>query len=328
MTEKNRVQLIAEFCQNHNGDFDLLRKMIDEAAEGGATHGKIQTIFADDVAYRDRFEDGKTSADGTTLTIKRPYRDEYERLRDLELSYEQHVAFIEQCRNVGLEPLTTCFNLTSIPHLKGMGWRVVKVASYDCGSLPLIDALANSFDELVISTGATYDEEIEKTAALLNDRNVPFSFLHCVTIYPTPLEDMHLRRLEVLSKLAPKVGLSDHSLVSRDGVKAALAAVRLGARVIERHFTVLPADETRDGPVSIRQKHLVEIQAFAALSPADQDDYLREHVPELETLLGSRERALSDVELLNRDYYRGRFCNKIGDRQVYNWEDDARSIAT
>lgn len=321
------MKIIAEFCQNHNGSYETLSRMIAEAAEGGATHAKIQTIFADDLAFRPEFEEGLTDANGQVKVIKRPYQTEYERLKKLELTYEQHRRFVEDCRAAGVEPLTTAFNLTCIPEIRDLGWRSIKVASYDCGSIPLIEALTDNFEELIISTGASYDEEIEATAALLKCRGVKFTLLHCVTIYPTPLDAMHLSRLAYLRSLAASVGLSDHSLVASDGVKADLVAIHLGADTIERHFTVLPENQTRDGKVSITKVHLREMSDFASMDHAAQEAYLAEHVPERGVLMGQQKRSLSDAELLNRAYYRGRFCNKYGGRQVYNWEAEARQLS-
>lgn len=320
------MKIIAEFCQNHNGSYGTLSRMIAEAAEGGATHAKIQTIFASDLNYRQEFEEGQIASDGRVKVIKRPYQAEYERLKKLELTYEQHRRFVEDCRSAGLEPLTTAFNLTCIPEIRDLGWKSIKVASYDCGSVPLIEALAENFEELIISTGASYDEEIETTAALLKSRGASFTLLHCVTIYPTPMDAMHLNRLAFLRSLTPSVGLSDHALASRDGVKADLVAIHLGADTIERHFTVLPEDQTRDGKVSITKVHLREMADFAAMDHAAQQAYLAEHVPEREIMLGQKNRPLGEEELLNRAYYRGRFCNKSGDHQIYNWEAEARQL--
>lgn len=317
------MKIIAEFCQNHNGDFEILRRMINEAAEDGAKYGKIQTIFADDLSFREEFEEGVYDESGNTKTIKRPYRPEYERLKKLELTYEQHEMFIDECKKADIIPLTTAFNISSIPRLKDLGWKSVKVASYDCGSLPLIKALSTCFEELIISTGATYDHEIETTANYLNTINKKFSFLHCVTIYPTPLNFMNLNRIKYLKRFTNSVGLSEHSLVSRDGVKASLAGIYLGADLIERHFTVLSEDKTRDGKVSIRKEHLNELVAFSRLSKDEQRKHVNDHIPEFDSMLGKETRDLSHEEILNRAYYRGRFCNKIDGKQVFNWEEGA-----
>lgn len=321
----SKLTLIAECCQNHNGNMDVLRQMVDAAAEGGATHAKIQTIFANDVSFRQEFEEGKTE-NGVTQVIKRPYQPEYDRLKGLELTYEQHRQFIELCRAAGMEPLTTAFNLICIPHIAELGWKSVKVASYDCGSQPLLEALVERFDEFFVSTGASYDEEVQAASKILKDSGKKYAMLHCVTLYPTPLDQMHLARMEWLKQYAPQVGLSDHSLVARDGIKAALAAIYLGAEVIERHFTVLPEDQSRDGKVSIRKEHLKAMREFAALSKSDQKTYLDEKLPEFASMIGQANRPLSQDELLNRAYYRGRFSNKIDGKQIYNWENEARHI--
>ena len=315
------MKIIAEFCQNHNGDYDILKKMICEAAESGATHGKIQTIFAEDVTYRERFEEGVTDKNGKVHSIKRPYKDEYDRLKSLEVSYEQHTDFMDECKKAGIIPLTTAFTKGSVKHLKEFGFSCIKVASYDCGSLPLIKLLANEFDNIIISTGATFNEEIKATADYLNSVNQKFSFLHCVTIYPTPLEKIHLNRMNYLKQFTSSVGLSDHTLTSQDGVKASLAAIYNGAETLERHFNILPETEARDGRVSIGSEHIKQIVEFSNLSKGDQLQYIQDNVPEYKVMLGCELRELSDVELLNRDYYRGRFASHYHKKPSYNWEN-------
>ena len=99
------TQLIAEFCQNHNGDFEILKDMIHEAHEAGADYAKIQTIFADMLSYRDRFENGLTK-NGIIKSIKRPYQEEYDRLKNLEISYELQSEFVDICKKVGIKPIT------------------------------------------------------------------------------------------------------------------------------------------------------------------------------------------------------------------------------
>lgn len=317
------VALIAEFCQNHNGDFDILARMVDAAAANGASHGKLQTIFADDIAFRPQFEEG-LEIDGEVLSIRRPYHQEYDRLKDLEIGYEEIEHFIALCHDHGLEPMTTCFTRSQVVPLSQVGFKTIKVASYDCSSFPMLRELAAQFDHLIVSTGATYDEELEHAAKLL--QNTDFAFLHCVTIYPTPLDEMHLARLQYLAKIAPHVGFSDHSLVARDGIHAAKAAVYLGAEIIERHFTILPSDQTRDGPVSISPDHLKELAAFTRFSRSEQLANLEAAAPGWKRMVGQERRELSHAELLNRDYYRGRFASrrmesKKGIEMIFNWEE-------
>jgi N,N'-diacetyllegionaminate synthase len=317
------TKLIAEFCQNHNGDFELLERMVAAAAEAGATHGKMQTIFADTVTYRPQFEDGLIQ-DGEVRSIKRPYADEYSRLKGLEISYEETERFIEICKENSLIPMTTCFVRAHADQLKQLGFNSIKVASYDCASFPLIKDLADKFDEIVVSTGATFDDEVEHAANILKGKN--FSMLHCVTLYPTPLEEMHMARMKWLRTLAPSVGYSDHSLVSETGIIASKAALALGADIIERHFTLLTADETRDGPVSINQGELQELYNFSKLNDTDKLIKMDEDHPNWRVVIGQQKRQLTNEELLNRDYYRGRFASPrkdtiSGTRMIYNWED-------
>jgi N,N'-diacetyllegionaminate synthase len=317
------AKLIAEFCQNHNGDFELLKKMVEAAASAGATHGKMQTIFANTIAFRPQFEAGLIQ-NGEVKSIKRPYLDEYNRLKNLEISSSDTSKFVQICNENGLIPMTTCFVREHVNHLAELGFYSIKVASYDCASFPLLRQLSKQFDEIIVSTGATYDDEIIHAAEILKETN--FSMLHCVTLYPTPLEQMHMARMEWLRKISPSVGYSDHSLVSDTGLLASKAALALGADIIERHFTLLPVSETRDGPVSINKAQLQELSIFAKLSLDDRLSKMDKDYPNWRIVIGQKHRELSDSELLNRDYYRGRFASrrketKMGDRMIFNWED-------
>ncbi len=319
------IKIIAEFCQNHNGDFDLLKRMVEWAAIAGATHGKMQTIYADTVAYRPQFEDGLIQ-EGVVRAIKRPYRDEVKRLSGLEISEEETVDFIKICKENGLIPMTTCFTRSHVKHLSELGFNSIKVASYDCASFPLLRELKNKFDEIVVSTGATYDDEIIQAANVLSDVN--YSFLHCVTLYPTPLNAMHMARMEWLKQFTSSVGYSDHSLVSETKLIASKAALALGAELIERHFTLLKPNESRDGPVSINQEQLKELVDFSKLSINERLDKLDNEHQNWRMVLGEKRRTLSDSELLNRDYYRGRFASPRkdtvnGTRMINNWEEVA-----
>jgi N,N'-diacetyllegionaminate synthase len=135
---------------------------------------------------------------------------------------------------------------------------------------------------------------------------------------------MHLARFDYLRQFTPSVGFSDHSLVSRDGIKASAVALLLGADVVERHFTVLRPDETRDGPVSINPEQLTELAELSNMSNEDLKDWVDREVGDYSMMIGSARRELSETELLNRDYYRGRFASEVNGEVIYNW--DERSI--
>jgi len=310
--------IIAELCQNHNGAESILREMVFAAAESGADYAKVQSMLADDLTRRDRFEEGRWEGD-TQVAIKRPYRPEYERLKPMDLDDDAHFRFVETCREAGIKPLTSVFSRSRVPFLASLGFDAIKVASYDCASLPLLRELKENFSHLYISTGATHDDEIRAAAECLG--NHPFTFLHCVTIYPTPLDKMHLARLKYLRRFTPYVGFSDHSLVARDGIKASAVALHLGANVIERHFTVLKPEETKDGPVSIDPPQLAELVRVARMTTEERRDWIAREIGDFSQMIGTAKRSLSQAELLNRDYYRGRFASRVGDDIVYNWED-------
>lgn len=319
------MKLIAELCQNHRGEPALMRRMVEEAAAAGATHVKLQNILASTVAMRPQFEEG-VEVEGRTLAIRRPWAAEVERLRGLELDPDTVAEFVALSRSLGVVPMTTCFTRGDVELVASQGFEAIKVASYDCASYPLLRELAERFDHMVVSTGATFDDEIAHAAEVLRGRT-EFAFLHAVTIYPTPLDELHLARMERLRRHADVVGFSDHTLHARDGNLASRAALALGAEVIERHFTVLGPEETRDGPVSVDPAGLAELAAFAALTLEERRERLAAEGVDLVPLLGDADRTLSDAELLNRDYYRGRFMTpRAGGSQrasemIANWEE-------
>lgn len=317
------VKLITEFCQNHNGNFDILSRMVAEAAESGATYGKMQNIYADTVTYRPQFEQGLVE-NGLVQSIKRPYIDEYKRLKNLEISFKDTEKFIQLCHEYGLIPITTCFARSHVETLSDLGFKSIKVASYDCSSFQMLRELKAKFNEIIVSTGAMNDDEIIYAANILSETN--FSMLHCVTLYPTPLDNLHLNRMKWLENICSSVGYSDHSHTAKNGLIASKLAMALGAEIIERHFTILPANETKDGPVSINSEQLKELCDFSLLSIDDRLEFVKNEFSDWKVMLGDKNRQLSHEELLNRDYYRGRFasprtCSSGGKNMIFNWEE-------
>ncbi len=317
------ARIIVEVCQNHNGDRGVLREMIRAAAEGGADIVKGQIIFSEDLAFRERFERGLVEANGVRKAIHRPFGPEYHRLSRLDLAEDDYRFFVEECYRAGVQPMLTVFSRRRIPLAVSLPWkeRWVKVASYDCASFPLLRELAGRFDRVITSTGGTLDDEIRQAALILKGSGKPYALLHCVTSYPNTLAMANLARLRWLRQFAPEVGWSDHTQLSPAGLKAAKFAIYLGADFIERHFTVLPASDTKDGPVSITPDLLRELAAFNRLPREEQRLVIKREVPEWPLMLGQAERDMTHTEMLNRDYYRGRFASFVSDRWVYNWEE-------
>lgn len=317
------TKIIVEICQNHNGDRKILSEMIHAAKDAGADIVKGQVIFSEDAVPRDRFEEGVVESNGVRKAIKRPYQAEYLRLSGLDLAEDDYRFFVAEANRVGVTPMLTVFSRTRIPLAASLPWkeRLVKVASYDCGSRPMIRELMNGFDRLIVSTGATFDEEIADTSKILRESGKPYALLHCVTSYPNTLQMCNLARMEWLKQFAPEVGWSDHTLVERDGVKAAKVAIMLGADYVERHFTILPASGTKDGPVSITPNMVRELVAFARLPREEQTQIVEREIPEWRIVVGHPTREMTYAEMLNRDYYRGRFASKVGNEWVQNWEE-------
>ena len=237
--------------------------MIHAASEAGATYAKIQALRSNELTFRERFEEGELLADGTTKTIKRPFRAEQERLQKLDLNDEDEVWFVEECKRAGIKPMITVFTRFSSERLIDAGYEAVKIASYDCKSTALLKEVTQKFNFVLVSTGASLDTEISDAAKIFKRDQV--SFLHCVTIYPTPLEQLHMNRMDWLRQFSSKVGFSDHTSPANTALKASKLAIALEADFVERHFTVLEPNETRDGPVSINPKQLRELCEFAKL---------------------------------------------------------------
>lgn len=313
-----KATIIAECCQNHNGDRELLKEMIHKAAENGADYVKIQTIRSKELVFRERFEEGITE-NGIIKAIKRPYAAEFERLSKLDLSIEDEAWFVEECWRAGVAPMTTVFSRTGVREVKDLGYEAIKVASYDCASFPLLREIKNYWKKIYVSTGSTYNNEIETAANILQD--VDATFLHCVTIYPTPMEELHLKRLSFLRKFSQHVGYSDHSKPKETQLWGSKIALALGASCIERHYTVLADDQTKDGPVSINPEELKELNEFAKLTRYDMMQQIKEGYPNWEIALGQEDRKMSHKEILNRDYYRGRFGSLINGKHIFNWEE-------
>jgi len=319
------TQIIAELCQNHNGDLDILKQMVGEAAQAGADYVKIQSMLAGDLTHRQRFESGVEEG-GVVKAIKRPYQAEYDRLKPLDLDDDAHRMFIEECKKYDVKPLTTVFNKTRIPFLASLPWpeKAIKIASFDCRSKPLIKELISAgFKKFFISTGTTYDKEIEETAALLKSTDVDYTLLHCVSIYPTPLDAGHLERINFLRKFSNSVGFSEHSSYEQDKLKLSIAALTYDVDVIERHFTVLPKEQTRDGVVSLNKEQLAELASYSKNTSEEPFVQAMRMLKPSEYYLmrGSQTRKLTQTEILNRDYYQGRFANHIDGEVVYNWEE-------
>ena len=277
------MKIIAEMCQNHNGDMDLLETMVVEAAKNGADICKIQTIEAKHLIYWKEFEDF------------RPYEKEYERLKSLELSIDDEKKFVAICRQNKVEPMTTVFEHRGFKRFNDVGYKLMKISGYSAQKvLPKIKEF--NFEHLYISTSSMTYREIEWLTKHLK-LNLPYrnyTLLNCTCVYPTPLEKLNLQNIEFYRKHFgfKNVGLSDHTNPHEDNLLSSKLAIYQGIDVLERHFTILGKDETRDGKVSITPDMLSELKRFSMLSPKEQYEEINE---------------LNETQKFNHHYYRNRF---------------------
>jgi N,N'-diacetyllegionaminate synthase len=316
------TKIIAELCQNHNGDLKILEEMVHAAAESGADYAKIQSLHSSELTHRKRFDEGLIEG-GKVKVIKRDYASEYNRLKKLDLEEADHVAFIGFCLKYNIKPLTTLFSMGKIEMVNKL-FREVKVSSFDCASHRLISEISKKeFDHIIVSTGATFNREIKKTCDILKKANKKFTLLHCVSIYPTPIESANIKRINFLKNFNKQVGISDHSNpeISKNLIPA--VAFYLGVDCIEKHFTILDKNKTKDGPVSANPTQLKEIVELSKSNKEDIKKYIDENIDDYKILLGSENRDMTDIELLNRDYYQGRFASKDkNNKYFFNWQKD------
>lgn len=316
---------IAETCQNHNGNFDTLKKMVYEAVNSGATHCKIQGLYSDELTRRSIFEESDRAIKASVKI--RPYKIEYRRLKELDLSQTQERDFVKLCEKEGIIPMITVFTHEGAKRAKDSGFKSIKIASYDCSSYPLIEEVSSFAEEMVISTGAMTEGEIKETLRIvissnLSQKNV--HFLHCVSEYPTRLERLNLNRIKSLKKFTHSVGYSDHfaNEESRVNLKIdrqmpAKVALYFGASVIEQHFTILPKNETKDGPISVTTTDIKNLMTFII----EDEEWFDVVSRDFSEIFGDGQIDPSMEEWQNRKYYRGRVASWKEGLQIFSWEN-------
>lgn len=234
-----KTLIIAEAGVNHNGDIAKAKALIDKGAEAGVDYVKFQTFKAANLvtkqAKRAAYQDKNTQNNDS----------QYEMLKKLELSQAVHQELIDYCAQKGVQFLSTGFDIESLEFLARLGITIAKVPSGEITNLPYLRKVAALFPEVILSTGMATIIEIKDAVKVLTDNDVnkdKITVLHCNTEYPTPMEDVNLRAmLHIQQEVGIAIGYSDHTL----GIEVPIAAVALGATVIEKHFTL---DKTLPGP--------------------------------------------------------------------------------
>ena len=276
--------VIAELGANHNGDMRVARRLVDEAASAGADAVKFQSWTADSLISSAEYERHTTYADS-----KRHFGSLREMVARYQLTIDQHEEMADYCRHVGIDFLSTPFSREEVDLLDRLDVPAFKVASMDVNHLPLLEYVASKGRPVLLSTGMATLAEIDRAARVLRSCGAQgIVLLHCVSIYPPEPTSVNLRNIAGLSQvLGLPVGFSDHTL----GSSTSIAAVALGACLIEKHFTL---DKNMDG-----WDHAI------SADPAE----LRELITGVRVAydsLGSPQRIVGPAELEKRRQFRRR----------------------
>lgn len=278
------VYIIAEAGVNHNGDLAMARKLIDLAAGAGADAVKFQTFRPQELAT----ESAEKAAYQKATTGRE--QSQLEMLKQLALSCEDHFELLDYCKKTGIQFLSTAFDLPSADFLHSMQLPAWKIASGEITNVPLVERIG-SFrpQKIFLSTGMADLGEIEHCIQILEEAGIArekITLLHCTTDYPARMEDVNLKAMISLREaFGCSVGYSDHT----PGVEVSIAAVALGARVIEKHFTL---DKSLPGP-----------DHAASLDP-DALVHLIRCIRNIEVALGDGIKRPTPIELENKKVVR------------------------
>ena len=235
----DRVLIIAEAGVNHNGSIQLAKKLIDKAVFSGADAVKFQTFKAKNVVSKNA---PKADYQKQTTNLR---ESQFDMIKRLELDERAHQELIAYCKEANIMFLSTPFDLDSVDLLNELGLQIFKIPSGEITNLPYLRRIGSLCKEVILSSGMSDLEEIGEAIKILTNAGTlkeNITVLHANTMYPTPMEDVNLRAMQTIqNKFDVAVGYSDHTL----GIEVDIAAVAMGATIIEKHFTL---DKTMDGP--------------------------------------------------------------------------------
>jgi N,N'-diacetyllegionaminate synthase len=235
----SKVFIIAEAGVNHNGSIDLAKKLIDAAADAGADAVKFQTFKADrlatKLAHKADYQKSNTSVN----------ESQYEMLKKLELDEDMHKAIIEHCKQKQIMFLSSAFDKESVDMLNNFGMTIFKIPSGEITNLPYLKHVGGLKKPIILSSGMSDLGDIKNALDVLIECGVSkdqLTVLHATTEYPCPIQEVNISAMQTIcANFGVKVGYSDHT----NGIEVSIAAVALGACVIEKHFTL---DQTMEGP--------------------------------------------------------------------------------
>jgi len=240
--------IIAELSANHNGLLERALDTITEAKHRGASAIKLQTYSADTMTIDSQKDDFLIKGgpwDGYNL---------YELYQWAQTPFDWHKAMFEHARNIGITAFSTPFDETAVDLLEDLNAPAYKIASFEMTDIPLVKYVASTGKPLIMSTGMASEDEIEESVTAAREAGAKdFVLLHCISSYPAPMDQANIKQMQNLSKRFNTIpGLSDHTL----GTAASVAAVALGACVIEKHFTLSRQEKGPDSGFSIEPDEL------------------------------------------------------------------------
>lgn len=273
---EHRVLIIAEAGVNHNGSLEMAKKLVDTAKECGADIVKFQTAKLDSLVSKSAH---MADYQKTNMGIEESQKD---MLKNLLLTFDEFVELSAYCKKVGIMFLSTPFDIESIKFLNTMQ-NLWKIPSGEITNYPYLVEIGKTGKQVIISTGMADMEEISDAIKVLEDNGTKdITVLHCTTEYPAPIEDVNLRVMSSMKDaFGYPVGYSDHT----QGIEVDLAAVALGATVIEKHFTL---DRNLPGPDHKASLEPAELKAMIA------------GIRKIELALGTQEKKPSNAEMKNR----------------------------
>ena len=275
-----RVTIIAEAGVNHNGDMNIAKKLIDTAADAGADFVKFQTFKTENLVTK-----AAKKAEYQQKNTNESTESQFEMLKKLELNTEQHHELISYCKTKNIQFLSTAFDLESVDLLDSLEMPLFKIPSGEITNLPYLIKIGKLNKKVIVSTGMCVMSEINEAIEVLVKSGTSkdnISVLHCTTDYPTPFEDVNLSAmLSIKEKLNINIGYSDHTI----GIEVPLAAVAMGATIIEKHFTL--------------DKHLPGPDHKASLEPEELKSMIKA-IRNIEIAIGNGIKKPTESELKNR----------------------------
>ena len=272
----NKIFIIAEAGVNHNGDIDIAKKLIDQAALAGADAVKFQTFKAENLVCK--------NAQKAEYQLETTDKDEsqFEMLKKLELTPDMHTELMDYCKQKKILFLSTPFDIDSLHFLLECGIEMIKIPSGEITNFPYLREVGKTGKEVILSSGMSALEEVRSAVKVLKaSGSKKVTVLHCNTEYPTPFIDVNLRAmLTIRDEIGVDVGYSDHT----QGIEVPVAAAALGATVIEKHFTL---NKNMKGP-----------DHKASLEP-DELRAMIKAIRNIEEALGSEDKKPSSSEMKN-----------------------------